>query len=282
MGILNMEEQPRTLTINGARYTRSDVDYQNQIDTVCNSIGQEMFSALVEAEAIIAGGALLSAFTHQEINDIDVYFKSKRQMAEAFIKLTEHWDTVYLGHTDKSITLKDRETEAVVQFIYFDVFANAEEVFKAFDFTVCMAAIELSTLSFVAHEDFISDMASRTLHFNNGTRFPYISLVRTKKYQERGYKIGKGNLLAIAHACAQVPIKSWDEALYQVGGVYGHGIDLEIKEGTEFSVEALHKVLTNIKDSRPFITDNDYDAILSEMKKELQDNGEEAVEDLPF
>jgi hypothetical protein len=275
-----MDDQPRTLTINGAQYVRSDADYQYQIDKVCDMLGQPMLEALVEAEAMVAGGSILSAFTHQDINDIDVYFPSKEAMAKAFLAVTEGWESVYLGHTDKSITLKDRDTEATVQFIYFDYFKTPEQIFEAFDFTVCMAAIELSTFSFVAHQSFISDMASRTLHFNRGTRFPYISLVRTKKYQERGYKIGKGSLLAIANACAGMPINSWDDARNQLGGVYGYEIDLKIEENTEFTQEALHNVLTEIKEDRPMIVHNDYDEICSILKQELASKLEEKLEEL--
>lgn len=259
-----MDGQPRTLTINGARYTRSDADYSQQIDRVCAMLGEEMYHVLTESEAIIAGGAILSAFTHQEINDIDVYFKSKESMARAFVRLTKKWDSVYLGHTDKSITLKDRDTNATVQFIYFDYFASAEAVFEAFDFTVCMAAIELGTLSFVSHQDFISDMASRTIHFNKGTRFPYVSLARTKKYQERGYTIGHGNLLAIAHACAQIPISSWEQAKHQLGGIYGDQIILAIEKDEAFSAERLHYLLTQVQEYKP-INHSDYEAIFKEL-----------------
>lgn len=239
----------RVIEINGERYIRSDVDYQKQIDAVCRMLGDDMFKALKEADAIIAGGALISAFTHKDINDIDVYFRSKEQMAEAFVRVTENWDSVYLGHTDKSITLKDRETDTIIQFIYFDYFDTPDSIFEAFDFTICMSAIEPKDLSFACSKDFISDIASRTIHFNPGTRFPYISLLRTKKYQERGYKIGRGNLLAIANACAQLPIQNWAQAKYQLGGVYGNEITIAQEEDKPFSPKLLHELLTELKEN---------------------------------
>lgn len=252
----------RTIEINGQKYVRQASDFGHQTAQVLNLLGTEMLVALEEANAIIAGGAILSTFTHQEVNDVDVYFRSEEQMAQAFVRVTKDWDSVYLGHTDKSITLKDRESDVIVQFIYFDYFKDAEAVFEAFDFTVCMAAIELKPESneLVMHPSFLSDMASRTLKFNNGTRFPYISLVRTRKYQERGYKIGRGNLLAIGMACASKPINSWDDAKYQLGGVYGHEIDLELQEDTPFSHDRLHEVVTRIKE-RSFNMHHDYEEV---------------------
>jgi len=254
----------RTIEINGNKYIKQDSDFKSQIDNTLDLLGLEMFEALNEANAIIAGGAVLSNFTHQEVKDVDVYFRDKESMVKAFIRLTRSWDSVYLGHTDKSITMKDRDSGIIVQFIYFDYFPNAEAVFKAFDFTVCMVAIELNTgkQELVMHPSFLGDAISRTLHFNAGTKFPYISLVRTRKYKEKGYKIGKGNLLSIAVACASRPITSWDEAKEQLGGVYGYQVDLEINESTPFSTEKLHEVITGIKEQKFSVNFSDYENLI--------------------
>lgn len=264
----------RRIELNGKVYSQVPQDFDHVAESVVMLLGEEMFAALSEAQAIIAGGAVLSTFTHQEVSDVDVYFRSKESMAKAFDRITKEWDSVYLGHTDKSITLKDRETDRLVQFIHFDYFKDADAVFEAFDFTVCMAAVELSNeldyagYELVLHPNFLADALSRTLHFNNGTRFPYVSLIRTKKYQERGYKIGRGGLVAIGVACAQHPINSWEDAKYQLGGVYGHEINLEIEENTEFSQDKLHEVITSLKEYK-FLeskaTQTNYDRIYKEI-----------------
>jgi hypothetical protein len=258
----------RTLEINGVKYVKQGADFDKQVTNVLSFLGRDMIDALTEAKAIIAGGAVLSNFTQQEVNDVDVYFRSKESMALAFIHLVENWDSVYLGHTDKSITLKDRDTGTKVQFIHFEYFEDAEAVFEAFDFTVCMAAIEMNdkdNYELVMHPQFLSDVASRTLHFNDGTRFPYISALRMKKYADRGYKIGKGHTLAIAAACATIPIKNWEEAKYQLGGVYGYAIDLEMDKDTEFTPRALHDVLTRIRDDAFVYNPSNFEALFQEL-----------------
>lgn len=258
----------RTIEINGVKYVKQGAEFTQQISNVYKLIGEEIGVALQEANAIIAGGAILSQFTHAEVADVDVYFRDRESLVKAFVAVTKDWEAVYLGHTDKSITIKDRETETTVQFIYFDFFENAEAVFEAFDFTVCMAALEVhehGNPELVMHPQFLSDVASRTLHFNNGTRFPYISLVRTKKYAERGYKMGKGNLLAIGAACATKPITTWEEARYQLGGVYGYNIDLHIEDGTPFTQEALHNVLTQIRDEDYSYAPSNYEDIFKQL-----------------
>lgn len=257
----------RTLDINGVKYVKQGADFEAQIDKTISLIGSDMLLALNKAGAIIAGGAVLSNFTHQEVKDVDVYFRDRNSMIEAFVELTDDWDSVYLGHTDKSITMKDRDSGAIVQFIYFDFFDNAEAVFEAFDFTVCMAAIELNQGNYelVMHPKFLSDVASRTLHFNPNTAYPYISLIRTRKYEEKGYKIGKGNMLAIAAACARIYIDSWELAKQQLGGVYGYNIELAIEADTPFTQENLHHVLTKIKEVEYSPNFSDYDKLFLEL-----------------
>lgn len=271
----------RTIEINGEKYVKQDADFKKQIENTIDLLGFQMYEALTEAKAIIAGGALLSHFTHQDVNDVDVYFRDQESMAKAFARVTRDWDTVYLGHTDKSITLKDRDTDVHVQFIYFDFFKDAEAVFEAFDFTVCMAAIELGTEELVMHPQFLSDVASRTLHFNKGTKYPYISLIRTRKYKEKGYKIGKGNMLSIAIACASRPITTWESAKEQLGGIYGYHVELEVEKETEFSTEKLHEVVTKLKDDKFSSNFSDYEGIIFKLTgKSLNDFYDDYDEEL--
>ncbi len=250
-----------SITVDGVKYTRNGADFDQQIDSVLSFLGPEMKKALRESNAMIAGGAITSAFTHAETKDVDVYFRSTDDLRKAFLMVTRQWEGIYLSHTDKSVTIKDKETGTTVQFIYFDHFSSPEEVFKAFDFTVCMGAIEFSEAAgwqLVLHPSFLSDVASRTLHFNPGTRYPYISLVRTRKYKEKGYKIGKGNLIAIGIACSGVPITSWEGAKEQLGGVYGYEIDLKADDEEPFSLDKLYDVISSVKDTdRPYVV-SDY------------------------
>lgn len=271
------------ITINGEEYRKTNMvfDFEPQMKKVLNQLGDVVLEACSEAGAMIAGGALTSAFTHQDIKDIDIYFRDKESMTQAFLKVTDDWENVYLGHTDKSITIRDLESGATVQFIFFDYFNGLQDVFSAFDFTVCMAGIDLKDGTLQMHPQFLSDIASRTLHFNDGTRFPYISLIRTRKYQDRGYKLSKGTILAIANACAQWKISNWQQAKEQLGGVYGDEIDVKVGENVEFSQQALNELLTSIPEERSFTVNlSDYELLYKELTgKDWHDRDKN---DLPF
>jgi hypothetical protein len=184
--------------------------------------------------AFIAGGALTSAFTSAPINDVDFYFKSEQAFIEA---VADAYDSNLwcLAATDRAITFADRDK--VIQLMHFDFFESAEAVFDAFDYTVVMAAYDIDKEDFVFHEDFFKHAAQRFLRFHSGTRYPYGSLMRLLKYQDRGYKIGKSDLLRIGLACQRVELNSWDDLAKAIGGQYGEKANIEAKD-TPFSIDA--------------------------------------------
>lgn len=183
--------------------------------------------------AFIAGGALTSAFTGTPINDADMYFKDK----DSFICAVEQaYDEGLwcVAATDRAVTFV--QGESVIQLMHFDFFETAESIFDAFDFTVCMAAYDLDKKEFIFHDDFFKHASQRFLRFHNGTRYPYGSLMRVLKYQQRGYKIGKSDMLRIGLACQRVEMKSWEDLSCAIGGQYG---DIaKIETDTPFSLEA--------------------------------------------
>ncbi|WP_312688405.1 hypothetical protein [Brevundimonas nasdae] len=185
------------------------------------------------AGSYVAGGALTSVFTRQKINDYDVYFKS----AEAFRDAIEAAYDTGLWCVDvskRAVTFVCDDT--VYQLMHFGFFPEASDIFSSFDFTCCMGAYDVDADAMVLHDDFLTHCSQRFLRFNPGTRFPLASAVRVLKYQDRGYSIGKGDVLRIALACRGVTINSWDDLKDQIGGAYGNKIMLAA-DG-EFSNEA--------------------------------------------
>lgn len=183
--------------------------------------------------AFIAGGALLSAFTGQPIKDADMYFKSKEDFIAAVEQAYDE-NLWCVAATDRAVTFASGDK--IIQLMHFDFFETAEEIFDAFDFTVCMAAYDMDEEKFIFHEDFLKHAAQRFLRFHNGTRYPYGSLLRVLKYQQRGYTIGKSDMLRIALCCSQIEINSWDELARAVGGQYGE--KAKVDESTPFSIDA--------------------------------------------
>lgn len=201
--------------------------------------------------AFIAGGALTSVFTAQPINDVDLYFKSKEAFIEA---VRDAYDNGLwcVAASDRAITFA--HGDSVLQFMHFDFFETAEAIFDAFDFTACMAAYDLDAQTFVFHDDFFKHANQRYLKFHAGTRFPFGSLLRTIKYQARGYSLGKGDLLRIALRCHQVPLNSWDDLAAAIGGQYGERVALDTEQ--PFSVDAAIALISNTEFTVPAVPDD--------------------------
>lgn len=192
--------------------------------------------------AFIAGGALTSAFTGMPINDVDYYFKSKEDFIEAVAQAYD--DQLWcVAATDRAVTFVYHDS--VVQLMHFDFFADAKAVFDAFDYTVVMAAYDLDSKEFVFHEDFFKHASQRFLRFHSGTRYPYGSLMRVLKYQDRGYKIGKSDLLRIGLACQRVELNSWDDLAAAIGGQYGEKAKIETEQ--DFSIDAALEMFKDIE-----------------------------------
>lgn len=190
------------------------------------------------AGAFIAGGALTCAFTGKDINDVDMYFKSKKAFIDAVQDAYD--DNLWcVAATDRAVTFV--KGAAIVQLMHFDFFESAEQVFDAFDFTMCMGAYDLDAEQFIFHDDFLKHASQRFLRFHSGTRYPFGSLMRVLKYQSRGYTIGKGDLLRIALCCHRVPLTSWDELACAIGGQYGEKVSFESDK--PFSIEAALDVI---------------------------------------
>lgn len=203
-------------------------------------------SYMAPAGSMIAGGALTSIFTGQPVNDVDFYFKSREAFEEA---VRGAYDDGFwcVAATGRAVTFV--QSNSIIQFMHFDWFADPQAVFDCFDFTCCMAAYDCDTKELVFHDDFLKHASQRFLRFHPGTRFPFGSLLRVLKYQQRGYTIGKGDLLRIALACHRTPLETWDDLSSQIGGQYGERVAID---GTgDFSTTAAIDVLANCEISAP-------------------------------
>lgn len=199
-------------------------------------------------DAWLAGGAITSIFTKQPIKDYDIYFKSNKAFVDAVYKAFEE-DGLYCLNVSKRAVTFSRGSD-ILQFICCDFFETPQAIFDSFDFTVCMATLDLSEEGdFTFHEDFWKHNAQKYLSFNPKTKYPIASLLRVLKYQQRGYTISQGELLKIFLASSAIDINSWEKLEDAIGGIYGDKLAIET-EGEEFSIS---NAIERIDFDRPLI-----------------------------
>ena len=224
---------------------RSKYKYERKV--LENKLGR-MFNVLNKYKCYIAGGTITSIFTNKEIRDIDIYFKSKKELID-FMSKGEYF---LLSATDKAFTFKIGDLE--YQAIFFDYFNSAEDIFERFDFTVCMGAYDFEKQDFVLHEDFLKHNASKIIKFNPNTDYPIISALRIDKYKQKGYKISKSEFIKIMVTINNLKIKTFKDFKNHCGGMYGENYDKVFDEiqDEDFDIEkAFEKIeeIDNISES---------------------------------
>ena len=235
--------------------------YKNELKQI-KELTEGLSSLLEDTQSIIAGGAVTSIFTNSEINDIDVYFRSK-EMFSAFLAgvLSRELDINYMTIThvsDRSILMTDHN-DLKVQLIYYKFFDSPEKIFEDFDFSVNMGAYDCKSGEFILHDSFMKHNAQRYIDINVNTAFPLISVLRVDKYRKKGYEVSKAQMLSLLLRITQLELNGWDETISACGGMYGIDPKDLFDQTKEFSIgevitqlQSLPKHLAMMKEGSGF------------------------------
>lgn len=245
-------------------------------------IPQNTWDFLKAHKCMLVGGALTSILTKKDINDFDIYFKDRDSFVLSLmdvrgikdkLPLDEYPEDVeinqqyldsyefhYLCHTEKSVTFRPKYTEAVFQFIHQNFYNNVEEVFNDFDFTINMVGYDFELDELIVHPEAMLHLAQRILVTNSGTKYPLISVLRVNKYQDRGYKISKKEMVKLLLAVSKLEFNSYEDVGKHIGGLYGtlnvaevfdttkeFSIDEVIEQLSELDFDALNSIKTDVR-----------------------------------
>ena len=192
-------------------------------------LGEKIYKILKKHRCIIAGGFIRNIITNTEVNDVDIYFRSKKDLKS--LLLDDLYSHYILSCSKKTIMFEMDNIK--LQFIHINFYENAEQIFENFDFTCCMGAYDFETEEFVFHKDFLLHNCQRILQFNTKTLYPIISALRVNKYIDRGYKISKKEFIKIMLTINTLNINSLEEFKEQLGGMYGEDIDTAFSKELE-------------------------------------------------
>lgn len=232
-------------------------------------IPQDHWDFLKAHKCMLAGGALTSILTKKEINDFDIYFKDRDSFILSLMDVRnikdnlpleefpeedeinfqhlDQFDFQYICHTEKSVTFKPKYSEVLFQFIHQNFYSNIGEVFEDFDFTINMVGYDFELDEVVVHKDALLHLSQRILVTNSGTKYPLISILRTNKYQERGYAISKKEMIKLLLAVNKLEINSYEDVGKHIGGLYGQINVAEVFDTTkEFSLDEVIEQLSEL------------------------------------
>lgn len=245
-------------------------------------IPQNTWDFLKAHKCMLVGGALTSILTKKDINDFDIYFKDRDSFVLSLMDVRgikdkmpleeysedvdinqqylDSYDFHYLCHTEKSVTFRTKYTEGVFQFIHQNFYNNVEEVFNDFDFTINMVGYDFELDELIVHPEAMLHLAQRILVTNSGTKYPLISVLRVNKYQDRGYKISKKEMVKLLLAVSKLEFNSYEDVGKHIGGLYGtlnvaevfdttkdFSIDEVIEQLSELDFDALNSIKTDVR-----------------------------------
>ena len=145
----------------------------------------------------ISGGAILSFFTGQEPNDIDVYFPTKK-IADQAVGLLKKKGFKIEHEWENNRVLKNSE-------LIYDViheFNNPNQIFQNSDYTICMSYLDCKG-KWKCHQDYFTDLNSRKIVRNqkcieNRSKikklYAITEIKRLLKMINKGFSIDSDNL----------------------------------------------------------------------------------------
>lgn len=213
------------------------------IDKVLKDLPDWVVEALTKSKCYISGGALTSVVTNRPINDYDIYFPNRESLLEV-VAVIKEYDPHCSFISEKSITYT-LSPEITLQLVHYDFYKTAKAIFKHFDYSINMAAIDLYKGKVIKHENFMLHNSQRYLVFNKGTKFPMISTLRIQKYKERGYTITRSQFMKVLMAVNKLKLKTWEDFSVAVGNLYGLNFIKQERMSGKFSLDKAFDIIEN-------------------------------------
>jgi hypothetical protein len=169
---------------------------------------------------ILAGGAINAIYSGRKVKDLDIYLRDtgnldavKEYMAECF------GAPVYETANALTYRRKGRDGKKLDVQIITRFSGTPREILNTFDFTIVQGSFDFQTETFLLDDNFLPDIASRVLRYTSTSHFPICALIRTKKYQERGYVLVNSTILAISFAINRLDLKTYKNVKEQLLGI---------------------------------------------------------------
>lgn len=215
------------------------------------SIKDSELRKLVKTNTIITGGCIASMLLQEKINDFDLYFTDKETAlkiaiyyANQFNKLNDMEVRVNIQDNDQiklkipsggiikenkatcneklkyrpiylssnAITLSGK-IQLIVRF-----YGDADEIHSNYDFVHCTNYWTSSDNKLVLRANALEALLTRVLQYQ-GSKYPLCSVIRTRKFIERGWRINAGQYLKMCFQLSRLDLTDLNVLEDQLMGV---------------------------------------------------------------
>lgn len=238
-------------------------------------IDSEDIVKILRDNVIITGGAIVSMLNGEEVNDYDVYFRTK----EACVKVANYYADIFnkthlnksqvsivtegdriqcfisstgivenghnLGITDTTEPNWEEEAEPTVETdkpndekpkyrpVFFSTnaislsdkiqlvirfYGSPEEIHKNYDFIHCTCCYSFLDNELTLPSRALEAIINKELYYI-GSKYPVCSIIRTRKFISRGWKINAGQYLKMCLQVSELDLKDMKVFKDQLAGV---------------------------------------------------------------
>lgn len=203
-----------------------DNKYLVQQSRLLKDLDRGVLEILAKYDCYCCGGAIVSIFTGQPINDYDIYSVNKDNPSKIMEELKKQdFELKVESHNAYSLVRKSNKENGTkrlkIQLIKYEKFCNEniKDTFNYFDFHCCMGAYSFKEKKFYFDDYFLTDNIEKRLRFNPGTEYPICSLYRTLKYQKKGFTLPGIEIIKIALAINDLRMENYMDLKKQLMGI---------------------------------------------------------------
>lgn len=188
-------------------------------------------SFLAANNIVLIGGAITSLLNNKPVNDYDLYICNNltivqlKQKIQQYNEQTNESNLIFVYESKNSISYKILDnrlsTYVKIQFITLPHLMNKtiEEIFNSIDFSICKCAYNFSTQTFIFDDEFLQSYKTKHITFNSNTLYPISSLLRVKKYENKGYSFTTHEMLKICFAINNLKINTYKDIVFHLTAV---------------------------------------------------------------
>lgn len=298
---------------------------RNKVNSWLESIKDESLRDACRKEAIVTGGCIASMLLGEEVNDFDIYFRTKKTVkavADYYVKefldakkeqggvkcdfyveeLTDlqgkdrvrvvvksagvasdeqesdynYFESMpdydagdYVGEAFDPLSAARDDIQGAQDFISKDAeiyapaflssnaislrgkvqlilrfYGEPDDIHQSYDFAHCMNYWESGQSKLTLRPESLEALLSRTLVYH-GSMYPLCSVIRSRKFIERGWRINAGQYLKMAMQISELDLKNHEVLEEQLTGVdvaYFAEVISKIKEKNPEKVDATYLV----------------------------------------
>lgn len=176
-------------------------------------------------------------YVDEAFDPIDTIEELAEQVSEKEDKDSKpKYSPVFLS--SNAISLRGR-IQLILRF-----YGDPEEIHESYDFVHCMNYWESGTNNLVLRPESLEAMLSRTLVYK-GSKYPICSVIRSRKFIERGWRINAGQYLKMAMQISDLDLhdyKVMEEQLTGVDVAYFMEVVQKLKDKNPEKVESTYLI----------------------------------------